>query len=180
MMRYPEKLLCSLLAFAILFCTGYGLPTFARYVNITISAPDGASDHGDPKLLCTPTKWHDIIVFFLANYVSHAATVKAYPGESSKDLAFAVFLAITFPFSGVARGLEAIMRHASFYRNANDLQTAARAGALCIIVRDERWICHVSDEGYWNNYGIADSETDLREDIKGKGLEDDEAVETPP
>jgi hypothetical protein len=75
----------------------------------------------------------DVLIFFLANYFAHAATVKALPGESTKDLAFAVFLAITFPFSGVSRGLEAIVRHASFC--CDDLKKAARTGALCIIVR---------------------------------------------
>jgi hypothetical protein len=60
-------------------------------------------------------KWFDVAVFFLANYFAHAATIKALPGESTIDLAFAVFLAIAFPFPGVARGLGAIARHASFY-----------------------------------------------------------------
>jgi len=148
---------------------------------MTISVPAGTSDHGDPKLLCTPTKWLDILIFFLANYIAHAATVKALPGETTKDLAFTVFLAITFPFSGVTRGLEAIVRHASFYRNANDLKTAARAGALCIVVRNERWICHRSDPKYPNypNYrdlslkGIKTSEisdTDPPKDRKGKRI----------
>lgn len=121
-----------------------GLPTANPNVNITISVPEGTSDHGDPNLLCTPTKWLHVLVFFFANYLAHAATVKALPGESTIDLAFAVFLAIVFPFSGVARGLEAIVRHASFsWHNksffCDDLQTAARAGALCIVVRNEDW-----------------------------------------
>jgi hypothetical protein len=65
--------------------------------------------------------------------------VKAFPGEDAKDIIFAVFLAITFPFSGVARGLEAIVRGKFFYRPAHDLRTAVRAGALCIVIRDEKW-----------------------------------------
>ncbi|PMD51483.1 uncharacterized protein K444DRAFT_620586 [Hyaloscypha bicolor E] len=120
-----------------------GLPTASPNINVTISVPAGTSDHGDPNLLCTPTKWFDIFTFYLANYFAHAATVKALPGESTTDLAFAVFLAIAFPFSGIARGLQAIARHASFSWGqksvCGDLQTAARAGALCIVVRNEYW-----------------------------------------
>jgi hypothetical protein len=106
--------------------------------------PAGTSDHGDPNLLYTPTKWFDVVVFYLANYLVHAATVKASPGESIIDLAFAVFLAIAFPFSGLVRGLEAIARHASFsWRrktfSCGDLRTTTRAGALCFVVRNESW-----------------------------------------
>jgi hypothetical protein len=125
---------------ALLCAAVGGLPTAEPNINMTISVPPGTSDHGDPNLLCTPTKWLDILIFFFANYLAHAATVKALPGECAEDLAFAVLLAIAFPFSGVARGLEAVMRHASLYRHSNDLRTAARAGALCIVVRTESWV----------------------------------------
>ncbi|PMD47239.1 hypothetical protein L207DRAFT_627919 [Hyaloscypha variabilis F] len=98
-------------------------PTAGPSINITVSVPAGTSDHGDPNLL---------------------STVKTLPEESTTDLAFAVFLAIAFQFSGVARGFEAIARHASFsWRrktfSCDDLRTAARAGALCIVVRNEYW-----------------------------------------
>jgi hypothetical protein len=152
-------------------CAGVrGLPTADPNINITVSVPRGTSDHGDPNLLCTPTKWLDILIFFSANYFAHAATVKAHPGEKTKDLAFIMFLAITFPFSGVARGLEAIVRHASFYCNTNDLQTAARAGALCIVVRNEHWKSANSDPNYPNypNLPPKISDANPREEIKGK------------
>ena len=115
---------------AFLWAVVGGLPTADPNINMTISAPAGTSDHGDPNLLCTAIKWLDVLIFFLANYFAH---VKAFPGETAKDFAFTVFLAIAFPFSGVSKDLEAIMRHASYYRNAsndnakNDLQTAVRA-----------------------------------------------------
>ena len=116
-----------------------GLPTTGPNINMTISVPAGTSDHGDPNLLCTPINWLEILIFYLANYIAHAATVKARPGENANDIIFAVFLAITFPFSGLARGLEAIVRRTLLHCHANDLQTALRAGALCIVIRDENW-----------------------------------------
>ncbi|KAN0104359.1 hypothetical protein V8E51_010104 [Hyaloscypha variabilis] len=97
-------------------------PTAGPSINITVSVPAGTSDHGDPNLL---------------------STVKTLPEESTTDLAFAMFLAIAFQFSGVARGFEVIGRHASFSwrrkTSCDDLRTAARAGALCIVVRNEYW-----------------------------------------
>src|SRR2546429_9111725 len=65
--------------------------------NITITAPDGTSNHGDPRLLCTPTRWSDIMIFFLGNYVAHAATVKPLPGEPTLHLLFNQLFALLFP-----------------------------------------------------------------------------------
>jgi hypothetical protein len=65
--------------------------------------------------------------------------VKALPGEKAEEFAFVACLATAFPFSGIARGLEVILRRVSLYRGLNDLQTAARASALCIVVRHDDW-----------------------------------------
>jgi hypothetical protein len=43
--------------------------------SVTISEP-GISNHGDPNILCFPTKATDVLLFFLANYLAHAMTVK--------------------------------------------------------------------------------------------------------
>src|SRR6266480_3319617 len=37
--------------------------------NATIVLPPPLSNHGDPRLVCRPTKWTDVIAFYLANYV---------------------------------------------------------------------------------------------------------------
>jgi hypothetical protein len=93
--------------------------------NITISAPEGTSDHGDPALLCTPAKWSDVITFILANYVAHAGTVNPYPGEHSASVFVAMILAIIFPSSGIARGLTSVLRFTNVwvYLHRNKLQT---------------------------------------------------------
>jgi hypothetical protein len=154
-------LMVDVFVVAFLCPTAGGLPTADPKINITISAPAGSSNHGDPNLLCTPIKWLEILVFFLANYIAHAATVKALPGEKAVDIIFAIFLAITFPFSGVARGLEAVARRTLLHRPANDLQTAVRAGALCIVIRDENW----RPNGPWLNGEPVSGHPDVR--IKG-------------
>jgi hypothetical protein len=128
---------CILLA---LFTAVGGLPAPYPSVNMTIVVPEGTSNHGAQDLLCLPSRWTDVFSFFLANYFAHAATVRANPGENWKDLTFAVVLAITFPFSGVARGLEAVMRRLRGFRwSESALRKAARAGALCIAIRDDHW-----------------------------------------
>ena len=47
------------------------------------------------------------------------------------------FTALLLPTAGAARGFDAIARHARFRKKP--LQRAARAGALCMVVRTESW-----------------------------------------
>jgi hypothetical protein len=94
--------------------------------------------NGDPNLACTDATWQSIVVFLLANYVAHCATVKAYPGESTGSLVRATFFALLQPVSGTLRAVDSIRRH-SRLKGTNDLQRAARAGALCMVVRTSDW-----------------------------------------
>ena len=117
----------------------------ATLKNITVSVPEGTSNHGDPRLLCTPTRWTDVIVFFLGNYVAHAGTVIVLPGEGIKSAAIIAAVSLLFPIAGVQRGIKAIESWANFAMT--DLEIAARAGALCMVVRKEypNWIPQKDD-----------------------------------
>lgn len=110
------------------------------------------TNHGDPHLSCTPTKWSDIASFFLGNYVAHAATVKTYPGEGGTSTLLAMLGALLLPTSGLLRGLNSIMRLGTFYgrgigpkalwnaaMSTPDYKTAAASGALCMLVRTWNW-----------------------------------------
>lgn len=108
-------------------------------MNITISVPQGTSNHGDPDILCVPSKSTDILLFFAVNYLAHAVTVKSRPGEKLHNNAFFIALALIYPYSGLLRGMEAIARRAAWFRG-NELQRAARAGALCVVVRNRKWL----------------------------------------
>lgn len=92
----------------------------------------GLWHNGDCSLLCRPTKSYDILIFFLGNYLAHVATVSSPPGASvvtrMKQMLKALFLSL----SGFAIGLEAIASMA--IRAPTPLQTAARAGALLMVV----------------------------------------------
>lgn len=96
-----------------------------------------------------------ILVFFVTNYLAHAATIVGYPGESLIDSVLGFVFAILFPASGIIRGLSAIFRHAELERISDmlcraskptPLEVAARAGALCHVVRSEIWLPRDGDD----------------------------------
>jgi hypothetical protein len=103
--------------------------------NTTPILPAGSTNHGDKTLLCTPSNWKAIFVFFFGNYILHAATSRPLPGESRVSQGIAIAMTLLFPASGVLRGLKAILSGSKFTRS--DLKAAARAGAFCTVVREE-------------------------------------------
>jgi hypothetical protein len=105
--------------------------------NITVEVPDGTTNHGNPHLLCTPTQWTDVAMFFLLNYFAHAFTVISFPGESVREKIKICLTALLFPIAGVVRGMNSIVRLAFLGRN--ELEKAARSGALCMVVRSDDW-----------------------------------------
>lgn len=114
--------------------------------NITLPLPAGTSNHGTPGLLCTPTKWTDIALFYLFNYVAHAATVLTRPGERSDDYMAAVVGSFLFPALGLYRGIEAILGGVISMKRTDDLRKAAGSGALCMVVRGKEWTPVEGDE----------------------------------
>ncbi|KAI1745716.1 hypothetical protein F4680DRAFT_403065 [Xylaria scruposa] len=123
-------------------------PILLNTDNVTIVAPYGTSQHGHDNLLCVPTLWTTIVRFFVTNYVAHAFTLWSKPGEKTLEKVFASILALLFPVSGLARGVDAIWRHAAFHTgtslirnllgfvsNKYEIDKAAKAGALCILAR---------------------------------------------
>jgi hypothetical protein len=107
------------------------IPVAVAENTTTIVLPSGYSNHDDPNLLCRAAVWSDVVIFFLGNYVAHAATVISLPGESGLGSALVIISAVFFPSSGVYRGLRAISSCAVFGKT--ELQKAARAGALYTI-----------------------------------------------
>ena len=92
----------------------------------------GSSNRDDPSLRCRDARWTDVLAFFIGNYVAHAATIKSPPGCPSIFSAFYVFLSLASPTFGLKRGMNAIMSRAILADT--ELQTAARARALCMVV----------------------------------------------
>lgn len=111
----------------------------APLTNVTITVPAGSTQYGDQ--LCTPPKWTDILIFYLSNYLVHVITVQTYPGESNISVVLAQVAAFLFPTSGIIRGLNRIVRLAVLEKDP--LLRAARAGALCMVVRDPEFTCRI-------------------------------------
>jgi hypothetical protein len=115
-----------------------GVATSLPTQNITIEVPYGTTNHGEPNLLCIPATWSDFARYLLLNYVAHGATVVSYPGELAIDTFLCVVAAILFPSFGVIRAFNFIIRHPVLTAK-NDLEMAARSGALCMLVRSSNW-----------------------------------------
>ena len=104
--------------------------------NVTLQGPYGTTDHGDPDSLCIPPTWMDIASFILFNYIAHGATIVSNPGGSSTF--GGVMVAILLPITGVKRAFNSILRHPRLTAK-NDLEVAARSGALCMLIRKQGW-----------------------------------------
>ena len=147
---FTVPLLCLCLSLATLPQTSCTPTTPKSTHNITITVPEGTQSHGNPNLLCTPTRWTDIAVFFFANYVAHAATIKSIPGMPALGTLRVLLTALCLPVSGVTRGVKAIRQRAIF--SSTPLETAAKAGALCIVVRTAEWMPQRGDMAYVSGY----------------------------
>lgn len=85
---------------------------------------------------CRKAAWTDLLTFYLGNYIAHAVTTKTLPGQSKAGSIFTILTALLFPMSGALRGVHFILSGAVFANT--DLQAAARAGALCMVVQDPK------------------------------------------
>ena len=89
------------------------------------------------QVVCSNANWYDIIWFYFANYVLHALSVRSLPGEDLLTSIAFKFACLIVPYTGLRRGLCLIARAANLTRN--DLQSAARANALCMVIRTKDW-----------------------------------------
>ena len=105
--------------------------------NITVTVPDGFSNHGRDDLFCLPATWYQIATFFVINYGSHAVTIRSRPGQTYYHAARDIMFALLCPFSGVRRAIDSFGR--SSWPSENHFVRAARAGALCMVVRNREW-----------------------------------------
>lgn len=114
----------------------------ATPVNATVTISNDQSqtffNHGDPRLVCTRASPISIAVFLFVNYIAHCATVGSYPGYSSLAVVLTNVFALFFPASGIIRAMNMLIRRAELF-GENELETAARAGALCMVVRTSDW-----------------------------------------
>lgn len=122
----------------VIISLAYSVPTpFPHSENITVSVPQGSTNHGNSRLVCTPSKWTDVVQFFILYIVAPAATVKSLPGQSIVGGLFAMCSALLFPTASVRMGIDTILRCAAL--QSSPLLKAHKAGALCEVVRADDW-----------------------------------------
>lgn len=100
---------------------------------VTCPAPLVMPENPSENFYCREPKWTDVLVFFLANIIAHAATVPPSPGNNITDNIEMALISLFLPYYGVGRAASIIRRGAIW--ETNPLQRAARAGALCTIDR---------------------------------------------
>ena len=111
----------------------YAAPT--SYTPTIVPSSISCFKHENDKssVCCGPSTWTSVLTFYATNYFAHAATTRTSPGRSTFVTACTIVLALLFPTSGALRGARAIWSGAVFADT--DLQTAARAGALCMVAK---------------------------------------------
>lgn len=100
--------------------------------NLTITV-----DENDPHVYCERTTWYSICWFLFSNYVLHALSVRSLPGENTYSTTAFKLCCLLIPYTGLRRGLCLISRASNFA--GSDLQCAARANALCMVIRTADW-----------------------------------------
>jgi hypothetical protein len=124
--------------------------TYTMGYNITITVPNGTVYYQEPNQLCLPAMWSDIIIFFSANYLAHAATVRSKPSESFLASFARSIIGLFFPAYGLVKATWMIVSCATFVGlfssevpPKNLLRGATIAGALITVVRSH------SEEDTW-------------------------------
>ena len=154
-----EDIMSVLLPLVLSFAT---LTLAANGTNCAVNVP-GFTPIDDCKLLCRNARWTDIIVFYLGNYLAHAGTISSLPGQSRLNTVVTIFSALLLPGAGVAKGTRAILSRAILA--PTPLQQAARAGALCVAVKDEE---SSQRDGGAGNKQLRDVEAN----VESKGLDE--------
>lgn len=139
------------LVFLGLILVANGKPTPAANLTIIV-------DDDDPHVYCEKTTWYSICWFVFSNYVLHALSVRSLPGENTYSTTAFKLCCLLIPYTGLRRGLCLISRASNFA--GGDLQCAARANALCMVIRTAEWRPRDGDTVDGCQINIVDSAAD--------------------
>lgn len=88
-------------------------------------------------VVCKPTTWHDVLVFLLANFVAHTATIPQTPGIKWYISIQWTLIASFLPFFTLFSSIDRLVEH--FSHGGNDLRNARAAGAVVLVARRTEW-----------------------------------------
>jgi hypothetical protein len=94
-------------------------------------------------VVCNPTDWQSLLLFFLVNYASHAATVPLSPGGTLITNLPWVTIALMFPLAGLGKSVALILTQGLYvderFRTAPEVRRAAIRGAFVVAMRTPQW-----------------------------------------
>lgn len=84
------------------------------------------------QTVCRPSGWLDVAQFFIVNYGLHVFTINLSPSSSNLNTLRDYIVSLAVPVYGVNEAIDIILNCAR--RQPDQLLTAQRAGALCMVV----------------------------------------------
>ena len=139
---------------------------------VPTNSTGGLGPDSSTNFRCTPATPWEAFLFFVTNYFAHCLTIKTLPAETPWEIGLSSILSLFFPVAGVLRALDSIMRHARF-TSKDELQQALRAGALCMVIRNENWLPKDGDQ--MPTYSISGWDVSkLKSKARGSATEDED------
>jgi hypothetical protein len=86
---------------------------------------------------CAAIDFKGVLVFFLGNYVAHAATVPFRPGGKWMESAPFAFASLIYPLFGLIRAAALLDKHRKFGKD--EIGLAIAQGAVMVAVRSKDW-----------------------------------------
>ena len=108
----------------------FQLLVFVYFITTASSSPIS------PYLVCEEKRWHNILVFFAANYIAHALTAIPVPGAKWLDHINFSSMALFVPYIGLMGAVRSVMCY-FLQGRSDDLHRALAQGALLILVKTE-------------------------------------------
>lgn len=134
----PALLLALFVLFPPSTCHPLGTRLFSRQDgSIRIVDENGIVHLKNGDIYCRNVEWNDVLLFYLLNYITHAFTLKSFPGDGVLYSASLNVLSLIFPYAGILKAWDSIRW--SNPTEKSDLEKAKRAGALCIVGRADDW-----------------------------------------
>jgi len=110
-------------------------PTIFQRISPLLLALSPRDDPDVPH--CEATTWYDLLLFYLLNYLAHAATAPSPPGARTRLVFQAQFFALLFPFNSLLKAVTLLFHRSIF--GSDDIGMACAVGAVAVVARKKDW-----------------------------------------
>ncbi|TFK46064.1 hypothetical protein OE88DRAFT_1729287 [Heliocybe sulcata] len=119
--------------------SGYAPLLSLTILTLCIVSARSAPVHTRTSIVCVEASWRDLCLFFLTNYLAHAATTLSTPGGRFLDSIAWRLVAVLVPFASLGRSIEALWRWMIARGWTDGLHAAWGRGALIVVARTSTW-----------------------------------------